>query len=285
MTSVRALKHVILMTRPHNCLIAAASVGVGAFLASGGVPSHSVAACLMAYLVCAGAYVLNDRFDVATDRVTKPKRALVVGAIGSGAALRLSVGLWTAAALPAILSGKPGAAFYLGWMVLLWLYSWRLKTQGMCGHFLVGLVASSGFVLGAQGAGDLKAGLLPASIALVLHLAREIVKGVADAGGDRAAGKRTLAVRIGGRKALVVALWCLAGVAGLSLLPFALKLYGVLYILPVAVVIYPLVGICIRRMILAIYGAGDMERTARSAAVMLKWVMPAGLLAFVLAGV
>ncbi len=283
--AARSFSYAVMLTRPHNCFIAALSVAVGAFLASHGFPHRSVAAAIMACFVCAGAYALNDFFDVATDKVAKPWRPLASGHLRPGLALRLAIGLWAVAGGFAVLGGKETLGFYGAWVLLVWAYSWKLKGRGLYGHILVSGVASSGFILGAASAGDLKAGILPASVATVIHLAREIAKSTADLKGDTAAGIRTVAVRIGGRSAMILSLWCIGGAVLLSLLPFVRKIYGLPYFLPVAVVIYPILGICIRRIMLARRKNQDLEAAARSVAVMLKFAMIVGLLAFLLAGI
>ena len=84
---------------------------------------------------------------------------------------------------------------------------------------------------------------------------------------------------------MILSLWCIAGAVLLSLLPFVRKIYGLPYFLPVAVVIYPILGICIRRIMLARHKNQDLEGAARSVAVMLKFAMIVGLLAFLLAGI
>ncbi|MFZ1946898.1 MAG: geranylgeranylglycerol-phosphate geranylgeranyltransferase [bacterium] len=282
------------LTRPHNCVIGAASVAVGALLARGvagwaSALGVALPAGLMALLVCAGAYAVNDYYDLGTDAVAKPSRPLVSGGLRPRTALRLGGALWVAAAVPAALGGARVVAFWLGWVAALWLYSWRLKGWGLAGNLVASLAASSGFVLGAAVGGDAGAGVLPALISLALHLGREIAKGVADARGDAAVGLRTLAVRVGQRAALRLALWCIAGVVIVSLIPVVASAYGLGYFVVVALGAYPLLGVSAGRVIGAL-GRGvtqddELAAAGRSVARMLKAVMPVGLVAFLLAGV
>ena len=71
----------------------------------------------------------------------------------------------------------------------------------------------------------------------------------------------------------------------LSLLPFALRVYGYLYMLPVAFVIYPLLVMCIRLIIRAGGAPGGIEPDSATVATILKVVMAVGLVAFLLAGI
>jgi geranylgeranylglycerol-phosphate geranylgeranyltransferase len=283
------------LTRPHNCVIAAVSVLVGALLARGGIAGWSSAilealpASLMTLLVCAGAYAVNDYYDLGTDAVAKRSRPLVSGGLRRRTALGLGGALWAVAAVPAFLGGGCVVAFWLGWVVVLWLYSWKLKGWGLAGNLATSLAASSGFALGAAVGGDTGAGVLPALISLALHLGREIAKAVADVEGDRAAGLRTLAVRVGERAALRLALWCIAGVVAVSLIPAVARTYRPGYSVVVAVGAYPLLAACVGRIVSALRrGRTERDELAAvggSVARMLKAVMPVGLVAFLLAGV
>jgi geranylgeranylglycerol-phosphate geranylgeranyltransferase len=272
------------IARPHNCLIAAASVATGAFLARGSLGGRAVAASVMAFLVCAGAYALNDYYDVAADRLNRPSRPLVTGSVGTGFVLGLTVVCWAGAGVAAVFGGKQSAAFGVVWVALLWLYSWRLKGLGLAGHVVVSAVASSGFLLGAASGGRASAGIMPGLVALALHLGREFAKGVADLAGDRAAGVRTLAVRIGGRRVLMLSLVCIGSLAVVSVLPFTVLGYGLGYMLPVALVGYPLLGTCVYFIIAACGDERKVEGAGRAVAGLLKAVMPVGLVAFLMGG-
>jgi geranylgeranylglycerol-phosphate geranylgeranyltransferase len=275
----------IALTRPHNCIIALASVLAGAFLASGVLGQDAVISSVMAFFVCAGAYVLNDLYDVRSDTVNKPGRPLAAGRLSRQSAGALVIGLWALGLGFAILGGREAVIFSVAWMIALWLYSFKLKALGIVGHMAVSAVASSGFLLGALAGGDAGAGWMPFAIALFYHLAREIAKAASDVRGDRAAGAATLAVRLGAERSLRAALWCIVGVMVVSLIPYVFRLYGYLYLLTVVLVIYPLLVICVLKIIRAGGDAARTGRASRAVATMLKAAMPAGLVAFFLAGV
>jgi geranylgeranylglycerol-phosphate geranylgeranyltransferase len=282
---LRNLEDLISLTRPHNGLIAAASVLIGSFLAAGTVTPGSVTASAMAFFVCSGAYVVNDLYDLETDRINKPSRPIAAGRVGKDGARKSVLVLWALGGGFALLSGMEACVFFTGWMALLWLYSWRIKAHGWIGHILVSAVASSGFMLGAMLSGGPEAGVIPLVIAFLFHLAREVAKGIADLRGDRASGLATVAVRVGGRRALMVLLGLISAVGAASLVPFAAGLYGSLYFLPVALVIYPALAVCLGVAVRARWCGRDAGRAAALVAKMFKATMPVGLLAFFLAGV
>jgi 4-hydroxybenzoate polyprenyltransferase len=244
----------------------------------------AVLGSVMAFFVCAGAYVLNDLYDVMSDAVNKPGRPLASGRLSRDGAGALVIGLWALGLGFAILGGRAVVIFSVGWMIALWLYSRKLKALGIVGHIAVSAVASSGFLLGALAGGDAGAGWMPFAIALFFHLAREIAKAASDVRGDRAAGAATLAVRLGVERSLKAALYCIGGVMVLSLIPYAFHLYGYLYLLPVVLVIYPLLVICVLKIVRSGKDEAGAERVSASVATLLKAAMPAGLLAFFLAG-
>jgi hypothetical protein len=86
-------------------------------------------------------------------------------------------------------------------------------------------------------------------------------------------------------RSLKAVLWCIGGVMVLSLIPYVFHLYGYLYLLPVVLVVYPLLVICVIKIVRAGDDAAMAERVSAAVATMLKAAMPAGLLAFFLAGI
>lgn len=253
------------------------------------VARETLGASLVAYLVCAGAYAVNDYFDIATDRVVKPSRPLASGDLKPATALVLGAILLLTAVLVAVFQGKAVVIFCLGWVAAMVTYSWRLKRFGLLGNVVVSCVASSGFLLGGAVCGDLGAGVVPAAIAMTLHLGREIAKSVADARGDKAAGIGSVAARIGERRALLLSLWCIIAVAVVSLLPFVSSVYGLAYFITIAAGAYPILALAVRRIIVASRvdhpDGSAIEAAAGSVAALLKFVMPLGMVAFLLEGV
>jgi geranylgeranylglycerol-phosphate geranylgeranyltransferase len=264
-----------ILFRLHNCAIAAASVTVGAYLAGSPFSPASLAGAAAAFLVAAGGYALNDLYDVEADRVDKPWRPLASGRLPGRGALSAVLVTWAGGLALSALAGAVAAIFALSWMLLVWLYSSRLKSAGLTGHVLVSAVASSGFVLGAALGGNAAAGFLPFTLGLVFHFAREIVKGAADVRGDIAAGIRTLPAGMGERQRAFACVASIAAVMALSVVPFAAGVYGIYYLLPV-LAMQPVLALCIYLIV----KAGAHGRVA----TILKAVMPVGMLAFVLGG-
>ena len=190
--------------RPHNVAAAALSVAVG-FAMTGGThwPWLILAAAAVA---TAAGNTINDIYDVDIDRVNKPRRPLPAGTIGTNTAIGLYAVFF--AATVSLMLFIPGfAAAWIGaWVVLLHIYSWRLKRMYLAGNILVAAVSGSGFLLGARAGGNVWVGAIPAAFTFLFVVGREIVKDVDDIEGDRSCSARTFPIVSGRRAALTAAL-------------------------------------------------------------------------------
>jgi geranylgeranylglycerol-phosphate geranylgeranyltransferase len=223
------------IVRPRNLVLAAAGVAVGGFLALGRFawPAALLWAIGSAIGLGAAGNAANDLFDVAADRINRPLRPLVTGAISRGAAQVVAgvaggLGLWAAWWVSSTL-------FVLGLaaLVVMLLYSPLLKPHLLLGNLAVAFVASMPLIFGAEAAGDWRAGLAPAVLAALLHLAREVVKDLEDVPGDSAVGRRTLPIVLGTEAGFTTAAVTLFVFIPASLVPWAAGWYGWRYGVPV----------------------------------------------------
>ena len=216
--------------RPHNMLAAAFAVYAG-FHAAGGRGLEGVAwlATLCALATGAGN-VANDVFDADIDRVNKPRRP-----IPSGRLSERSASVWYALVSIAVTAlaltqlPRPLASVVVAWQVSLFLYARWLKRAWPAGNVAVAAISASALYGGALAAGDTSAAVLPMTIAGGFVLCREMVKGVEDLAGDRAAGARTLAVVAGKETAARVAAASMLIVAAVMPLPSVADLYDAAY--------------------------------------------------------
>jgi len=225
------------IVRPRNLVMAAAGVAVGGLLALGRLafPAALLWAMGSQLGLGAAAYAANDLFDVDADRISHPLRPLVTGAVSPRTALLVAgvaggLGLWAA-------WWVSGRLFVLGAAVLVVMlcYSPLLKPHGLLGNLAVAFAASMPLIYGATAAGDWRAGLVPAVLAALLHLAREVVKDLEDVPGDLAIGRRTLPIAWGPDAGFTAAAVTLFVFVPASLLPWAAGWYGWRYGVPVLV--------------------------------------------------
>ncbi|HVO34741.1 MAG TPA: geranylgeranylglycerol-phosphate geranylgeranyltransferase [Gemmatimonadales bacterium] len=216
------------LVRPRNLLIAAAGVAVGGFLALGRVafPAPLLWAMASALGLGGAGNAANDVFDLEADRINRPLRPLVTGALsretaivvaGVAGGFGLFAAWWVSRAL-----------FVLALLALavMLAYSPWLKSRGFRGNLAVAVVASLPLIYGAVAVGNWRAGLVPSALAALLHLAREIVKDVEDVAGDLALDRRTVPIVWGTEAGFLAASGILAVFVPLSLLPWAAGWYG-----------------------------------------------------------
>ena len=268
----------IQLTRPLNALIGFVSVCVAAFVAGSIQPLWKVGlASTSVMLILAGGNVVNDLFDVAIDRINNPTRPLVAGTVSSGTAwvlavLLFGIGMASVWGLGPAMFGIAGLA-----VGLLVLYSAKLKRTLLWGNLTVSFLGGLVFVYGGMAVGKVRGAAVPAILAFLFHLGREILKDVEDRTGDGAAQANTVAVRFGAKGAFGLA----TGVFGMLILvtplPFLFKLYALPYLLMVlvgvdAVLVY---------VVWSIWRDGSRRNLARLGRV-LKVDMLVGLMAIVL---
>jgi len=92
---------------------------------------------LAVFLVSASALILNDYFDVESDRINAPERPIPSGLVTKGQVLIL-FGL---ASLGGFIFGALNDPQALGVLILVWivgvLYNWRFKHFGLLGNLMV----------------------------------------------------------------------------------------------------------------------------------------------------
>jgi len=247
----------VVLARPHNVVAATLSVAVGfAMTGSSGWPYLILAAAAFA---TAAGNTINDIYDVDIDRVNKPHRPLAAKALGMGAAVALYVFLAAAAVIIAFTLSAPVAVWIVIWVVLLHIYSWRLKRMYLIGNVLVGAVGASGFLLGAHAGGDIRVGAIPAAFTFLFIMGREIVKDTADIEGDRACHAETFPIVSGRRAALTTALAMFLALCILFPIPsfagYYRAAYGLIVLLTVVPLLLASIWVIVRRRSLGLVSA------------------------------
>ncbi len=269
---MRKILSLIIVMRPHNIAAALLSVAVG-FAMTGSIRWPWLVLAAAAFATAAGN-TINDIYDVAIDRVNKPRRPLAAGALGTNAAIGLYA-FFFAATVFLMLFLPSDASLWIGvWIVLLHVYSWRLKRMYLVGNVLVSAVAGSGFLLGARVGGDVAAGAVPAVFTFLFVMGREIVKDTDDIEGDRACGAKTVPIVSGRRAALTTALVIFLALCFAFPVPAFVGMYGRAYALVMMLSVVP--------MLLVSIGIILKGRSLGTVSTLLKIGMFFGCLAFYL---
>lgn len=218
---------------------AGSCVLLGQVLALGARPAVATMALGFAAMFCvsATALILNDYFDVETDRVNAPHRPLPSGDARPRDALLLSV-VVALAGLAA--SAAIGAVAFITALVI-WvigvLYNWRFKRAGVLGNLMVAVSVGMTFIFGGITVGrplSVHAWWFGA-IAFLMDLAEEIAADAMDAEGDRLIGSSSVAIVHGRAFALRLSAFIFGVLVAVSLVPFLLGLIEAIYLLPIAI--------------------------------------------------
>lgn len=233
--SVKGLFRLIRFELPFSAGVCTA---LGQMFALGGLPSPGQAAAgfLSIFCLSGSILVLNDYFDVETDRVNAPQRPIPSGQVSPAAALcffaALSVsglGLsWCLGAVPLALGAGLAAVGFL--------YNRWFKKTGLPGNLMVSFSVGMTFVYGGASVGAVnRVVLLFALVAALVDLGEEIAADAMDMEGDRLIGSASLAIRRGRGFALRFSAGVFAVMIGLTLVPFALGWFPPVYLIPIGV--------------------------------------------------
>jgi geranylgeranylglycerol-phosphate geranylgeranyltransferase len=228
------------MARPGNAAMTGAAIALGFWLGRSELPLPGFVLLIVAG-ICATAYgnVINDIKDIATDRISHPKRPLVRGDISSAAALGYLIFLAASALTSSFfVSAIHGMATIIP-LLLLSIYTVFLKGTPLFGNILISLLVAYALLFGSLTAPLFPRLILPAALAFTLNLIREIIKDLQDEPGDRATGIATTArLRAPVITAVVITL-CILYLL-LLFLPTVTGQFGIAYALTCAIIIVPM---------------------------------------------
>ncbi|MEN8224717.1 MAG: geranylgeranylglycerol-phosphate geranylgeranyltransferase [Bacteroidota bacterium] len=180
-------------------------------------------------LIAAAGYIINDHFDVNTDRKNKPGKNMLEGKISVRKALNAYYIINAVAILLGFYLAYLAASFQLGLVFpaiigLLWYYSSRYQRMPFWGNLIVALLSAmvllviwlfEFYILLKEGAdfvsvirqlGTINSFVWAyALFAFLLSLTREVLKDIQDVKGDMTSGYRTLPVIWGLKRARVLA--------------------------------------------------------------------------------
>lgn len=275
---------ILRLIRLANCLLASVGVWIGAYL-TWLAPSYygPTLAGIGAFFVCAAGNVLNDYLDVEADRINRPDRVLVRGALSRKTALRLVIAFNLIALITAMAVSWSLTGIALLTIALLVAYNFRLKKVPVLGNMTVALLAGMTFVTGGFAVAPDFAFRFPGPLvgtifAFLFHLVREIIKDVQDTDGDRKAGWNSLALKVGARRSLTLALGLFVLLVLLTYVPVYYRWFGRAY----TVITVYLVDLPLLALLIIILG-NPTPRMLAVGSTALKVGMVLGLVALVLA--
>lgn len=216
---------------------AGACVVLAEVLALGELPSlrQGLAGFLSVFCMAASVLVLNDWFDIETDRVNAPSRPLPAGLVTKREALVLSVAVAITGCVAAAMIGFTAFVAACAMLLLGTMYNWKFKRFGLFGNLVVGFSVGMCFVFGGIAVGNPfdPVVLFLAGMTMLVDLGEEIAADALDVEGDRKSASRSLAVIFGPEKAMRISAVVFALVIAGSAAPFAAGWFGWIYLPPV----------------------------------------------------
>jgi geranylgeranylglycerol-phosphate geranylgeranyltransferase len=199
-------------------------------------------AALATLCISNGGFIVNDILDLEIDRINRPDRPLAGGRVPVGVAWVMYT-LYTLIGIVLALAISPATGlFAIAIAAGLFLYSAALKKRFLIGHMIVALSGALLFPFGGMAAGYALPALYSIPVTFFAFIAREILKTIPDAEGDKAHGVDNITTRYGKRTATRIGQWLLLACAlSLPLMRLVWTLNG-WFLAAVIFVIWPLTG-------------------------------------------
>jgi geranylgeranylglycerol-phosphate geranylgeranyltransferase len=222
---IRRVKGMYKLARPFNALNGGLAVFVGGYVAGTGEWGKVALAAVVAFLVTGAGNAWNDYLDIEIDRINQPHRALPAGMLRPEHAVWFALGLNLIALLIAAWINTGVFLITLFFSLLLYLYSWRLKSTVLLGNITVAISSAVTVVFGGVAAGNARPTVWLAIIIATGILGREVLKTIADYEGDLRQQCRTIATVWGKRAARVVFYVVTGATVWVMMVPYLVRMY------------------------------------------------------------
>ncbi|MGB7569599.1 MAG: geranylgeranylglycerol-phosphate geranylgeranyltransferase [Chitinivibrionales bacterium] len=228
------------IVRPANALLTGAAVVLGFWLAQSPAPIFSLCLLVVAAMSAVGfGNVINDIKDIDSDRVSHPDRPLPKNELSRNEAIIFAFFCGSFSLANAFLVSPFHGLATLAPLVLLCLYAFYFKATPLAGNVVVSFLVAYPLLFGGLTAPRVERLLIPALLAFLLNVAREIVKDFQDKEGDAKAGMlTTAALPENVLKAVILTVSALYLV--FLFVPFALKQFGIVYCIACAFTVVPM---------------------------------------------
>jgi len=261
------------LSRFQNNLITFVSVLIGGFV--GGVLSWEklIISAFSAALISAGGYVLNDYFDLEIDKINRPLRVLPREELSTKNALIFSISLFAIGFILSLFLQPVSVGIAFIAIIFLFLYSVKFKREFLIGNVTVSIISALAFIYGGVFSKNPEISLIPAILAFLFHLGRELVKDMEDVEGDQALRSETFPIAYGIRNSQFLTSAIFLVLIILTIFPYKLKIFSIYYLILVLMMDFVLFYI-----ILSLWNNPSRENLG-SLSRLLKFEMLLGLLA------
>jgi len=149
---------------------------------------ESIFTLLACVFVAAGGYIINDLFDIETDRINKPEKLILSKHISLNSARIFYVILTAVGIVSGFLVGLGMGILCVVLAILLFFYSSDLKGEMLQGNLLIAMMAGMVVYVSSRGVYNVSNTYFGeyASVAFFITMVREIIKDIEDIEGDKA---------------------------------------------------------------------------------------------------
>ena len=189
------------------------------------------------FLISASILVMNDYFDVETDKINAPNRPIPSNLVTTNEALYFSLLLLFTGILLSYLINVTVLLISIVLAVIGFLYNRYFKKSGLLGNLMVSFSVGMTFIYGGASVGlpFHKMVLFFGLIAALIDLGEEIAADSMDIKGDQLINSNSLAIKRGKSNALKISRLIFFLVVLLSFIPFILNWFSIIYLVPIGI--------------------------------------------------
>jgi len=197
------------------------------------------------FAISASILVLNDFYDIETDRINAPHRPIPSNLVSPLDALLLSIILLIIGFTLSYLISISALMFSIALAVIGFLYNRKFKKSGLLGNILVSFSVGMTFIYGGLTV-ELpfhKMVIFFSLIGALIDLGEEIAADAMDIKGDLLINSNSIAIKYGKETALKISGFIFFFVVLLTSIPFLLKWFSSVYLFPILLmdffIVYP----------------------------------------------
>jgi len=236
MSKIKGLLKLLRFELPFS---AGVCVVMGQMLALGEFASIfiTISGFVSVFLISASILVMNDYFDVETDKINAPRRPIPLGLVSPTEAFLFSLLLLFAGLLLSYLISITVLLISILLSFIGFLYNRYFKKSGLPGNLMVSFSVGMTFVYGGASVGLPlnKMVLFFGLIAALIDLGEEIAADAMDIKGDLLINSNSLAIKYGESIAIKISSYIFIFVILLSLIPFLLNWFSIVYLIPIGI--------------------------------------------------
>ena len=189
------------------------------------------------FLISASILVLNDYFDVETDRINAPERPIPSNMVSPHEALLFSILLLSTGIFPSYFIGITPLIISIILTIIGFLYNRFFKRSGLPGNLMVSFSVGMTFIYGGATVGLAfnKIVLFFFIIAALIDVGEEIAADSMDIKGDMIINSNSLAIKYGASVALKISVSIFFLVILLSFIPFIINWFSIYYLIAIGI--------------------------------------------------